>query len=100
MSCCLSMSTVNPTPGVCQNACSCCGDGGASNASSIMNSVGKWGTTLAGVISGRPVAVGTKGVSVGASAAYASQVAGTPNMTVIIVVAVVAIVLVIFAMKR
>jgi hypothetical protein len=98
-SCCLSMATVNPTPGVCQNISCCCGDGGAGNASSILNSIGKWGLSTAGMLTGRPVVATSKGVSVGASAQYNAASAAAPNMTIIIVVVVIAGFLILFMRK-
>jgi hypothetical protein len=100
MTCCLSMATVNPTPGACQNVCCCTGDGGASNTQSILNTVGKFGLSLAGVVSGRPVQTTGQGVKVGASAAYNQAVAGAPNMTVIIVVLAIAAVIIFMMMRK
>lgn len=99
MSCCLSMSTVNPTPGVCQNPCCGCGDGGASNVGSILNTVGKFGLSVAGIMTGRPVVTSGNRVAVGPSATYQQQIAAQPNYTVIIVVIALAV-LAFFALRR
>lgn len=73
-SCCTSMSTTNANPSVCQLPCCACGDGGSSNVQSWLNTIGKLGVTIGGVVSGRPVAMTKKGVQVGASSSYRAAV--------------------------
>ena len=92
--CCTSMATVNPSPAVCQTVCCSSGDGGSSNTQGLLNTIGKFGLTLAGQLQGRPVTVTNKGVSIGASAQYAAQQkqALTPIL-IIVAVAVVAFLL-------
>jgi len=64
-SCNLAISTVNPTPGVCQKSSSNCG--GASCLTAALNNIGKLGVSVAGIVSGRATTVTASGVSVGAS---------------------------------
>ena len=60
----LSMSTVQPDPSVDQTANGT--DGGAANLASILNSIGRWGTTITSVVTGKPVQTTTTGVPIGA----------------------------------
>src|SRR5712671_5282804 len=60
----LSMSTSNPNPSVNQSVGG--NDGGASDVAATLNAVGKWGTALTGILTGRPVATTQTGVAVGA----------------------------------
>jgi hypothetical protein len=50
-SCCLSMSTVNPTPGICQNPMGK-SQSAASSFMCAMKSVANYGSTLVGALSG------------------------------------------------
>jgi hypothetical protein len=65
------MSTVNPTPSICQSNCG--GDGGAGNVQSWLNTVGKLGLTIGATAAGRPVTVTSKGTTIGSSASYSAQ---------------------------
>lgn len=95
--CCTAMNTVNPTPGICQSPCGG-GCGGAGSTQSFLNTVGRYGTTLAGIFSGRPVTTTNKGVSVGPSAQYAA--ARTASFTPVILIVALVIVAFLFLGKR
>jgi hypothetical protein len=57
----LSMSSVGATPGVCVAG----GQGAADSATCYLNTIGKWGTTVAAIFTCRPVRTTNQGVSVG-----------------------------------
>jgi hypothetical protein len=102
MACCLSMSTVCATPGICQNICCCTGCGGASNTQAILNGIGKWGVSVAGILSGRPTAVSGNRVNVGASAAQknAAAVGRTQSLLpIVLIIAAVVVILVLFGRR-
>jgi hypothetical protein len=84
------MSTVSPTPGVCQAGGNNCAD----NLSTALNAIGKWGTTFAGIATGRGVTVGQKGVAVSPSGCQVAKARSSYlPLVVIVVVAIVVIVL-------
>jgi hypothetical protein len=57
----LSMSTVGATPGICIKS----GQGAADSATCYLNTIGKWGTTVAAIFTCRPVKTSNSGVAVG-----------------------------------
>jgi hypothetical protein len=96
-SCCMSMSTVNATPGICQNSCCC--NCSASVMQSTLNAVGKWGVSLAGIATGRAVQAGPGGVRVAPSAQQAALTAQAnvrSYMPIIIIAVIAVVVLVLF----
>jgi hypothetical protein len=100
-SCTLSNATVNVTPGVCQSG-GCCGDGGASNVSSALNAVGRWGTILASTLQNKPVVVGNRGgIAVGPTGAQSpfSQNSLGGHMGMLIIFAIIIIIVLLFLRK-
>lgn len=100
--CNLSLATVAPNPTVSQavpGGSKC--DGGASCLSTALNSIGKWGASIAGIATGRATTVGANGVAVAPSAtnvAATAQAKAAAYLPIILVVAAV-IVLIVF-LKR
>ena len=86
-SCCLSMATSVPNASVSQSACNCCGDGGASNLSGILNSVGRFGTAITGIVAGSQV----KGAAIKANAQTTVAKAAISSTTMIVIVIVIAL---------
>lgn len=84
----LSMSTSQPNPSVNQSVGGNCG--GASCVQATLNAVGKWGTALTGILTGRPVQTTQSGVAVGArnSAGFRQSSSGGIIFIVILVVVV------------
>jgi hypothetical protein len=89
------MSTVDNTPGICQNICCCTGCGGASNVQAILNGVGRWGVSVAGVLTGRNVSASGNRVAVGASAAQQTAAARGRTQSLLPIVLIIAAVVVI-----
>jgi hypothetical protein len=48
--CGTAMSTVNTTPGICQNPCGCSTDGGAFSLSNALNGISRLGTSVASTV--------------------------------------------------
>lgn len=88
--CCLSMATSAPNPGVNQNTCCCCGDGGASNLSSVLNTIGRYGTAVTGIVAGSQV----KGAQIKAGVAQSAI-----NSTTMIVIVIALAIIVFFALR-
>lgn len=59
--CCLAMSTVKATPGICQRGA----QGAADRATCLLNTIGKWGTTTAAIFTCRPVTTSGNRTTVG-----------------------------------
>jgi hypothetical protein len=93
----LSLSTSNPNSSVNQNACCCCGDGGLSGLASSLNAIGKWGSVITAQAQGRPVAVSSSGVKIGA--AGATSLPGNISSNTLIIVLVIAAVGIFLAMR-
>jgi len=51
----ISMATSVPNPAVCQSTGGTIGDGGAGALSGVLNTIGKWGTAITGVVAGSKV---------------------------------------------
>lgn len=95
-SCCTSMSTANPNPSVCQT---CGSDGGASCVQSLLNTFGKLGVSVGAAVSGRPVTMNSKGVTVGPSASY-SAAAAQGYLPIIIIVGIVVVTVAVLFMHK
>lgn len=83
----LSMATSTPNPATPQSGCCASGDGGAGALSNVLNTVGKWGTAITGVVAGSKVQAAT----VQAKATTKVATAGISSVTMIVVVIVVAL---------
>lgn len=86
-SCCLAMSTSVPNPSTCQSPCCVSGDGGAGNLSGILNSVGRFGTAITGIVAGSQV----KGAAIKARAQTQVATAAISSTTMIFIVIVIAL---------
>lgn len=88
--CCgLAMNTVDPNPSVNQAVCCCNGDGGASNLSSAINAVGRWGTVLLATSQGKPVQSGKLAVGAKGSTSVAGIQGGSLLLIAVVIIAVV-----------
>lgn len=81
----LSMNTSPPNLQVCASPGGTSGDGGASNLQSILNSVGRWGTAVTGIVASSKVA----GAQV--QARTVTQTANTGAFTLIVIVVIIAL---------
>ena len=79
----LSLGSVEPNPSVDQTDNGT--DGGAGNLMGIINTIGRWGTTITSVASGRPVATTTQGQPIGAPGSGSRAAANQPSMSGILV---------------
>jgi hypothetical protein len=93
------MSASNPNPAVCQSPCCDTGCGGASNLSSTLNAIGKWGTILTATVQGKPVVTNRNGVAVGArgtTSLSGNNLSGNSMLLILVIVGV----LVFMAMRK
>src|SRR5260221_14336110 len=85
--CSIAMNTVDPNPSVSQSVCCCNGDGGASNLSSAINAVGRWGTVLLATSQGKPVQAGKIAVGARGSTSVRGMQGGSLLLIIIVIVA-------------
>ena len=83
----LSMATSTPNPSVPQSGSCVSGDGGAGALSNILNTVGKWGTAVTGVVAGSKV----QGAAIQANAQTKVAQSAISSTTMIVIVIVVAL---------
>ena len=101
LKCCLSMSTVNPTPGICQNPCGK-SQSAAGSFMCAMKSVANYGSTLVGALSGAgSCAVTPCGVTKAkvSGAGVATPVTGN-NTMMLVIVGVIALVIVLYLVDK
>lgn len=83
----LAMNTSTPNPGISQSGCCATGDGGAGSLSNALNTIGKWGTAITGVVAGSKV----QGAAIQAKAQTKVATSAINSTTMIVVVIVVAL---------
>lgn len=81
----LSMNTSPPNLQVCASPGGTSGDGGASSLQAVLNSVGRWGTAVTGIVAGSKV----QGAQI--QARTVTQTANTGAFTLIVIVVIVAL---------
>lgn len=103
MACCCgfcqtSLSTVNPTPGICQTACCMSGDGGAFDLGQELDKVNSFGTMLSGSVSSLRNSVAGAASPTTPVSTQAGTIGTTKTgSTALIIVAIVVVALVFFA---
>lgn len=83
----LSMATSAPNPSTPQSGCCASGDGGAGSLSNALNTIGKWGTAITGVVAGSKV----QGAAIQAKAQTKVATSAISSTTMIVVIIVVAL---------
>lgn len=83
----MSMATSTPNPATPQSGTCGCGDGGAGSLSNALNTIGKWGTAVTGVVAGSKV----QGAAIQAKAQTKVATSAINSTTMIVIVIVVAL---------
>ena len=81
----LAMNTVIANPAVCQSPGSATGDGGASALGTLLNSVGRWGTAVTGIVASSKVQAAN------IQARTVTRTANTGAFTLIVIVVIIAL---------